>query len=118
MSMMSVPALTNPTLGLSKVTDTITNTAHAPVEFFLIINEKVWRSLSPSHRDIIAEAARSTEREARDRVAEFEAKALAFAGAKGIRIQHLTPDQVAEWRACSSEMLADYMDKKATSPTA
>jgi hypothetical protein len=24
-------------------------------------------------------------------------------------VHDLTPDQVAEWRACSAEMLADYM---------
>jgi hypothetical protein len=27
-----------------------------------------------------------------------------------LQIQHLTHDQVAEWRACSAEMLAEYME--------
>jgi hypothetical protein len=24
---------------------------------------------------------------------------------------HLTPDNVADWRACSADMVADYMDR-------
>ena len=39
------------------VADTITRTLHAPIEFFLIVNEKVWQSLPEAHRAIILEAA-------------------------------------------------------------
>jgi hypothetical protein len=28
-----------------------------------------------------------------------------------VKLKELTPDQVAEWRACSAGMLADYMAK-------
>jgi C4-dicarboxylate-binding protein DctP len=98
---------------LWKVTDTITRTEHAPVEYFLIINEKTWRSLPPSHQTAIAEAARQVERETRERVAEIEARAYAFARGKGIKVRELTPDQVAEWRACSADVLADYMAQNA-----
>ena len=28
-----------------------------------------------------------------------------------MRIRELTPDQVAEWRACGANVVADYMDK-------
>jgi C4-dicarboxylate-binding protein DctP len=97
--------------GLWKVTDTITRTAHAALEFLLAINEKRWQSLSPSHRAVIAEAARNVERETRDRLSQFEAKAYAFASSKGIKVRDLTPDEVAEWRACSAGMIAEYMEK-------
>jgi C4-dicarboxylate-binding protein DctP len=94
-----------------KVSDTITRTAHAALEFLLAINEKSFQSLSPAHRTIVIEAARAVERETRDKLAEFEAKAVGFARSKGMRVVALTPDQVAEWRACSAEMVADFMDK-------
>ncbi len=87
---------------LWKVTDTITRTEHAPVEYFLVINEKVWRSISPDRQSAIAEAARHVEREMRDRLAEIEARAYDFARIKKIEVRQLTPDQVAEWRACSA----------------
>ena len=98
---------------LWKVSDTITRTEHAPVEYFLVINDKTWRSLSPSRQTAIAEAAKQVERETRERIAEIEARAYAFARGKGIKVRELTPDQVAEWRACSAEVLADYMAQNA-----
>jgi len=94
---------------LWKVADTVTQTDHVPIEFLLLVNERVWQSLSPSHREIIAEAARDVERLARDRFSKNEAGAYAFAREKGMQIRALTPDQVAEWRACSAGVLDDYM---------
>ncbi len=94
---------------LWKVTDTITRTEHAPVEYFLVISDKIWRSLPPSHQTAMAQAAQHVERETRDRVAEIEARAYAFARGKNIKVRELTPDQVAEWRACSADVLSDYM---------
>jgi hypothetical protein len=49
------------------------------------------------------------ERSSRDRVAEIEGGAYAFAQAKGMKVRALSPDQVAEWRACSADVLVDYM---------
>jgi C4-dicarboxylate-binding protein DctP len=94
---------------LWKVSDTITRTEHAPVEYFLVINEKVWQSLSQSQQAVLAQAATSVERQTRDRVAEIEARAYDFARSKNIKVQELTSDQVAEWRACSADVLTDYM---------
>jgi C4-dicarboxylate-binding protein DctP len=99
------------TLGLSTVTDTITYTAHSPLEFLLVINEKTWQSLPPGHRAIMIEAATAVERETRERLTKMEADIRQVASEKGIKIQRLTPDQIAEWRACSADMVADYMDK-------
>jgi C4-dicarboxylate-binding protein DctP len=98
--------------GLWNVADTVTQTDHVPIEFLLLINENVWRSLSPSHQAIIAEAARDVERLARERFSENEAAAYAFARQKGMQVRALTPDQVAEWRACSAGMLEEYMGQR------
>jgi C4-dicarboxylate-binding protein DctP len=101
----------NPSLGLWKVQDTVTLTAHAPVEFLLVINETRWRSLSADHQAILADAARLVESEARVRVGRIEAGAEKFALQKGFKLVRLTPDQVAEWRACSADLVADYMER-------
>jgi C4-dicarboxylate-binding protein DctP len=94
---------------LWKVADTITMTHHVPIEFMLLINERTWQSLSLRHQAIIAEAARDVERAARERVMKIEKEAYAFSQAKGMQVRALTPDQVAEWRACSADVLVDYM---------
>jgi C4-dicarboxylate-binding protein DctP len=108
-AMMSFPAFQ--TLGLWKVTDTLTYTAHAPVEFFLIIGEKTWQSLSPAHQAIMTEAARAVESEGYERVAKVEASVERFISEKGAKVVQMTPDNVADWRACSADMVADYMDR-------
>jgi C4-dicarboxylate-binding protein DctP len=97
--------------GLWKATDTITFTAHAPTEFFLVINDKAWQALSTGHQAILLQATRAVERESRERVTGIEANIRAFAASKGMTIKELTPDQVAEWRACSADMLAAYMER-------
>jgi C4-dicarboxylate-binding protein DctP len=97
--------------GFWKFADTVTFTHHTPIVFFLVINEKRWQSLSAAHRDAVAQAASKVEIEIRSYQSESEARARAFANSKNIKLQHLTPDQVAEWRACSAGMLAHYMDK-------
>jgi C4-dicarboxylate-binding protein DctP len=108
-AMGAIAVLTNRELW--KVTDTITRTSHAPVEYFLIVNEKTWQALSAGHKAIIAEEARNAERQIRDEVAQIEAGTYAFALQKGMKVQELTPDQVAEWRACSADVLDEYMQK-------
>lgn len=98
-------------VGLWKFTDTVTFTHHSPIVFFLVVNEKTWQSLSPAHRAVVAQAASKVEIEIRSHQSASEARARAFATSKNVKLQELTPDQVAEWRACSAPMLADYMEK-------
>jgi len=111
MAMGAIALFTNRELW--KVSDTITRTAHAPIEYFLIVNEKTWQALSPGHKAIITEAARNAERKIRDDAAEIEARTYGFAQQKGMKVQELTPDQVAEWRVCSVDVLDEYMQKNA-----
>jgi TRAP-type C4-dicarboxylate transport system substrate-binding protein len=100
-------------LGLWKATDTLTYTVHTPVEYFLFINEKAWQSLSPAHRAIMTDATRAVESEAYELLAKVEASVERFAGEKGAKIVHLTPDNFADWRACSADQVADYMARNA-----
>lgn len=94
-----------------KVADTITRTDHAGIEFLLIINTKVWEGLSDEHRAVVRKAAEKVEREIRGRAALLEAKAYAYARSKGMTVHELSPDQVAEWRACSAEVIDSYMSR-------
>jgi C4-dicarboxylate-binding protein DctP len=91
------------------VTDTITRTLHAPIEFFLIVNEKVWQSLPEDHKAIIVEAARNEERQSRENVTRIEAGLYTLFRDKGMTVHDLTPDQVSDWRACSASIVEDYI---------
>jgi C4-dicarboxylate-binding protein DctP len=94
---------------LWKLLDTITRTEHAALEFPVIINEKLWQSLSDNHKAIISAAARRAERDLRQSMSDIEEKAYTFALSKGMKIYDLSPDHVAEWRACSASIMDDYM---------
>jgi C4-dicarboxylate-binding protein DctP len=95
------------------VADTITRTLHAPIEFFLIINEKVWRALPEDHKTVLLEAARAEERQSRENVAKIEAGLYAEFRQKGMTVHDLTPDQVADWRACSASIVEGYLANNA-----
>jgi C4-dicarboxylate-binding protein DctP len=95
---------------LWKLLDTITRTEHAALKFVVAINEKTWQSLSEEHKAIIVTAGRRAERDLLDAMADVEEKAYAFARSKGMKIHDLTPNEVAEWRACSAPMIDEYMN--------
>jgi|SRR5262245_51992530 C4-dicarboxylate-binding protein DctP len=100
-----------PAYSLEKFVDTVTFTHHTPITFFLVMNERRLQSLSTVHRAAIAQAAAKVEVEIRGFQAASEGRARAFAGKHNVRLQELTSDQVADWRACSAGMLARYMDR-------
>ena len=59
---------------LERFVDTVTFTHHAPIPFFLAINEKTWQALSPAHRAVIAQAATKVEIEISDFQAASEGR--------------------------------------------
>jgi TRAP-type C4-dicarboxylate transport system substrate-binding protein len=77
------------------------------------MNEKNWQALAPAHRSALMEVARSLELKIRQQAAQNDHKAYAFSREKGMKIVELMPHQVAEWRACSSDVLLNYMDETA-----
>ena len=95
---------------LWKAADTITRTEHFVLEFLVVINEKFWQSLKDNHKAIVSAAAKRAEQDLRQTMADIQAKAYAFARGKGMKIRELTPDDVAEWRACSADIVQDYMN--------
>jgi C4-dicarboxylate-binding protein DctP len=96
---------------LWQVSDTITRTQHVPVEFLLVINERTWQALGARNRTILADAAARVEARMRERLSAIEEKMAALARSKGLKVRDVTPDQVAEWRACSADLVAEYMER-------
>jgi C4-dicarboxylate-binding protein DctP len=91
--------------------DVVTLTAHSPVEFLVVIGERRWQALSPDHRAALTEAASIAEREGHVRMAKQEEGIKRFAVERGVKFVPLTPDQVADWRACSAHMVAEYIER-------
>jgi TRAP-type C4-dicarboxylate transport system substrate-binding protein len=93
-----------------KVSDTVTLTYHSPLEYLLITTEKTWQALPPAHRAAITDVVKRLEPKIRERAAESEQAVYTVAREKGMKIVELAPHQVAEWRACSSDVLVQYME--------
>jgi C4-dicarboxylate-binding protein DctP len=91
------------------LTDRITRTMHAPIEFFLIINENVWQSLPEAHKAVIADVAAEVEAQHRENATKIEAGLYEKFKEKGMSVTDLTADQVADWRACSAGVMETYI---------
>jgi C4-dicarboxylate-binding protein DctP len=92
-----------------EIADTLTRTNHSTVMLLLLINERVWQSLSPAHRDAILQASRNAESELWDGLRSGDEEAYAFARAKGMNVVELSSFDLAEWRACSAPVVESFM---------
>jgi C4-dicarboxylate-binding protein DctP len=94
---------------LWKVGDTMTRTEHATSEVLVLIKEPIWQRLSENHKAVIKEVGRKVERKLREQIAQIESDDFRVVREKGMKVYELTPDQVAEWRACSAPVLDEFM---------
>jgi C4-dicarboxylate-binding protein DctP len=92
-----------------EISDTVTRTNHSTVMLLLLINERVWQSLSLTHRDAISKASRNAERELWDGLLHGDEEAYAFARAKGMKVVDVSSFDLAEWRACSAPVVESFM---------
>jgi C4-dicarboxylate-binding protein DctP len=92
-----------------EISDTVTRTNHSTVMLLLLINERVWQSLSPAQREAISKASRTAERELWDGLLLRDEEAYAFARAKGMNVVELSSFDLAEWRACSAPVVESFM---------
>src|SRR5262245_8163379 len=92
-----------------EISDTLTRTNHSTVMLLLLINERVWQSLSPAQREAIANASRNAERELWDGLLLRDEEAYAFARVKGMNVVELSSFDLAEWRACSAPVVESFM---------
>jgi C4-dicarboxylate-binding protein DctP len=92
-----------------EISDTVTRTNHSTVMLLLLINERVWQSLSAAHRDAISNASRNAERELWDGLLLRDEEAYVFARAKGMNVVELSSFDLAEWLACSAPVVEGFM---------
>jgi C4-dicarboxylate-binding protein DctP len=90
--------------------DTIANTRHFADGMLILINEPVWRSLSPEHQRIVQEAAAEAQKAILGDLYKRETEGYALAVKNGMKIHEITPDEVAEWRACSAPLIEAFMN--------
>ncbi|MBO0752205.1 MAG: TRAP transporter substrate-binding protein DctP [Bradyrhizobiaceae bacterium] len=96
---------------LWRVADTIVNTRHSPSLFIVVINDKVWDSLSEDHQRILTQAAAALQERVWDIFAMIEADAYAFAAKKGMTVYEPSAREVVAWRECSAPLLESYVDR-------
>src|SRR5262249_26039497 len=96
---------------LWQVTDTIVNTKHSPSLFIVVINNKVWESLSASQQQALSDAAGAGQERVWDLFAQVEGDAYAFAGSKGMKVYQPSPKEVVAWRECSAPVLESYVER-------
>jgi len=92
-----------------EISDTLTRTNHSPVMLLLLVNERVWQSLSAAQRGAVAKAAAEAERELWEGFVRADEEADAFARAKGMTVAELSSFDLAEWRACSAPVVDGFM---------
>jgi C4-dicarboxylate-binding protein DctP len=96
---------------LWEVSDTITKTNHGAIEFLVIMNADLWAGLSEADRALISGIGREVEAELREKFAGIEEAAYAFAREKNMKIVEIAPNDLAEWRACSVEMVDQFLQR-------
>jgi C4-dicarboxylate-binding protein DctP len=96
---------------LWEVMDRLVNTRHLADGMLILINEQTWRSLSADHQRILREAAVEAQQAILVDLQRREAEAYVLAEKNGMKIYEVTPDEVAEWRVCSSPVVDGFMSK-------
>jgi TRAP-type C4-dicarboxylate transport system substrate-binding protein len=97
---------------LWRTADTLTRTNLGSMQVVVSINAKLWQSMSEEKRLIIAAAARLADEEARGVLVHIETTAYKMlADEHGIKVVDLTPEQLMQWRVCSSDVLYDFTER-------
>jgi C4-dicarboxylate-binding protein DctP len=94
---------------LWRVTNTVTKLRYSEILFVIVINEKSWQALSEEHRSIILDAAERVEQSIWRWYFLLEADTYALAQEKKLKIQELTPEDISDWRICSSGIMESFM---------
>ena len=95
---------------LWEVMDTVTVTNNADIEFVVLVNEEFWQGLTDQQRQWITDAARQSETDVRNRVAEIEATAFDNARANGMVVYKLTQSDLDSWKAASQPVIQKWLE--------
>lgn len=105
---------TVPSRKLYEVTDHVTMTNHADLEFVVLINTAVWEGLTDAEREVIRIASTKAEKALRDSVVQEEQDAKDAIKDK-INVVELTDDQRAAWRDATKSVVEAFV-KRAGEP--
>lgn len=94
---------------LWRVTNTVTKLRYSEILFVMVVNEKSWQGLSEDHRNLIIDAAERVEQSIWRWYFLLEADTYTLAEEKGLKIQELAPDDISDWRICSSAIMESFM---------
>jgi C4-dicarboxylate-binding protein DctP len=97
---------------LFRFMNTITKTSHAVLNDAVVINESYWQSISEHQRAILKSAALIADKEAADRMVNFEDQAYRqLIEREGAQVVTLSQDELLLWRICSSDVLSDFAER-------
>jgi C4-dicarboxylate-binding protein DctP len=91
--------------------EAIVNTRHAPSLYIMVVNERLWESLTAAEREALTKVAQDIQERTWDRFLQAEADVYAQAKDKGMKIYELMAPDIEAWRACSSPLLESYMER-------
>jgi TRAP-type transport system periplasmic protein len=95
--------------------DTIMNTQHTPSLYIFVINETVWQKLTPEQQITVSTVAAEIQERTWDRYLATESVTYGLAEQRGMEVYELSPNEFADWRACSSPLLEAYMERAGAS---
>jgi C4-dicarboxylate-binding protein DctP len=94
-----------------EVADAVALTRDVQEVWVVIVNETVWRSLAPKQQLILQNAAREAERAGLEKLEAVEKQSIALAVAHGMKVADITPEDLDDWKSCSTQMSEDFLAK-------
>lgn len=92
--------------------NTITRTNHAFLNDVVVINNAYWKTLSEIQQKMLLSAAALADKEAADRIVDFEDRAYdELVQKNGTKVVSLSNDELQLWRFCSSDVLSNFMER-------
>lgn len=99
---------TVPSRKLYEVTDHVTMTNHADLEFVVLINTDVWEGLTEEERTVMRDASVKAEKDLRDFMEQHEVEAKEQVRDK-INVVELTDEQREAWREATKSVVDAYI---------
>ncbi len=94
---------------LYEVMDVVTRSEHAKIEFLMLINDKVWKTLSDKEQAAMTECGKVSESNLRSNIAAIEEDAAKATIAKGKEVVSMNAAQLAEWKKAAQPVVDAYL---------
>ena len=96
---------------LFEVMDWVTITNHAQTEFLVVMNDATWDEMSDEEKGWMKQASIAAEQKMRDETkAENLASEKYIADETSMKVQNLTPEQIAVWQKAAAPAVDAYIE--------